>query len=115
MIKYAWVLPYVLAVVLAGCGIQPVTQVVTPQQAYGRNPDPELACRLLRAARCAYSIVDTGHFDHNDPNYSVCSDGALDLRPITDKNQHLNAVLAKLTSDAVIIAYRGTLPFVNNG
>jgi len=93
------------ATLLIGCAIQPVSRIVTSSDAYGQSPDSELACRLLRASRCAYAIVDTNTFDHTDKSYSACADGAGDQRSITDHEQRLNAVMMEVTGDAVVIAF----------
>lgn len=105
----------VLAVGLTGCATPLATRVAPPLSAYGRSPDPALACRLLQASRCAYAISGTGRLDRSNSSYPACSDGSLDQTPIADKERQVNAVLVELTTDSVIIAYRGTLPPTGGG
>ena len=95
---------------LTGCATQQLTQVATPSEVYGKVPDPGLACKLLEASRCAYAIDETGSLKTGDVNYSTCTDGLREWKPIDDRHEHINAVLAELTADSVIVAYRGTLP-----
>ncbi len=112
--KAKWITLFFIAL-LTGCGTQQLTQVATSFEVYGKIPDPGLACKLLEASRCAYAVAEAGNLSTGDANYSTCTDGLRDWRPIDDRHDHINAVLAELTADSVIVAYRGTLPFSKNG
>jgi hypothetical protein len=98
--------------VLCGCAgrLQPM-RVADPKVVYGQVPDWGIACQLLRASRCAYAIDGHGELDPSDPSYRSCSTTWTARRAISDDGLRLNAVLAAVTPDSVIVAYRGTLGF----
>jgi hypothetical protein len=107
----------VLTSLLAGCALQPQLappgKVVDPLKAYGQDQDLGLACRLLMASRCAYAIAATGNLDDKDgDHYWACSAerGVVERREFADGSERINAALIELTPEAVILAFRGTLP-----
>lgn len=109
--------PYALTSLLAACALQPQLvvpeKVVDPLKAYGQDQNLGLACRLLMASRCAYAIAATGNLDEKDgDHYWACSaeQRVVERREFADGSERINAALIELTPDAVILAFRGTLP-----
>jgi hypothetical protein len=65
------------------------------------------------ASRCAYAVVATDTLDEGDQgNYWACNAerDVIKRRAFAEGSESINAVLVELTPDAVILAFRGTLP-----
>ncbi len=100
---------FLLVALLTGCASYSLKEGATPANASAAPPDPKLVCRLLEASRCAYGVERFGVLSDRQ-EFLTCANGLRDWRAIDDQDQHINAVLVELADDAVIIAYRGTLP-----
>lgn len=119
MTKSAWWMCLGVSSVLTACASQQqLTQapVAPAEQVYNQSQDLGLACRLLMASRCAYAIGVTGQLDDKETQYWACKTekNVIEHRQFVRGNDQINAVLAILTTDAAILAFRGTLPPGNN-
>jgi hypothetical protein len=95
---------------LNGCAwMAEMIQEKSPAEVYGQAPDTPVACTLLRASRCSYSIEDTGKFNEAGDSYPACAPGWQRKEAFADGGKHVNAVLVALTDQAVVVSYRGTL------
>lgn len=109
----AWIPAVPLVLLLAACQsnppLPPASDAGAILRAYGSAPDPQLACRLLQAAGCAYGIDDQS-FDPGRAVEANCLQRYQSYQIYSGPGEHINAVLATVSEDAVIIAFRGTLP-----
>jgi triacylglycerol lipase len=97
-------------VFMASCATAPEQSAVlpTPAAVYGSEPDMGLACRLMQASRCAYGVAGDS-FRSDSADFADCKKGYKEFRFYEDPDEHINAVLAGLTDNEIILAYRGTL------
>jgi hypothetical protein len=102
---------FLAVLAMGGCATPPMQPgVPTIGVVAPKDQNLGLACRLLKASRCAYAIAPTGELNGADAaNYPWCSLDALERVTFASGFENINAVLAELAPDAVIIAYRGTL------
>lgn len=77
--------------------------------------DPKLACRLLKASRCAYRITKAGPLNSTDQDLADVGFTQPPLAFVAGQ-KHIDACYVGETGDSVILAFRGTLPpNVNDG